>query len=362
MTGPRSPREARILELDGLRGIAILMVLVCHYIFPDPGATSGSAARLFGFNIFGSGVDLFFVLSGFLIGGILLDHRSSDRYFKAFYARRTCRILPVYYGFLVVTAVAGVIEHIHGRLTPVFDAGTPFWMFPLFLQNFSLAWFGDWGWFTVTMAWSLALEEQAYLSLPAAVRIFGRRTLVRLAAAIMLGAAIARFLLPDQPHTYGALVLAAANADGIAAGFLCAVFVRSAFKLPARALAFAALASAGLVMATNLESSPVSFLRGSALAIFYSACLLLAERGSLSLLRSSLLRFFGTISYSLYLVHQSSLALFRTIARHIFHGHLLEEQVIVPVVAFLLSVVGCWLLWICLEKPLISWARTRFPY
>ena len=82
---------------DGLRGVAILMVLVCHYWFgPDISQASPSSLHVFGFRIFASGVDLFFVLSGFLIGGMLLDRRDSPAYFRVFYARRIVRIFPVY--------------------------------------------------------------------------------------------------------------------------------------------------------------------------------------------------------------------------------------------------------------------------
>jgi peptidoglycan/LPS O-acetylase OafA/YrhL len=91
--------SGRIPELDGLRGFAILLVIICHYV------ANADHARL-GFwphhilNILAigwSGVDLFFVLSGFLIGGILLEARTAPNYFRAFYMRRVHRILPIYY-------------------------------------------------------------------------------------------------------------------------------------------------------------------------------------------------------------------------------------------------------------------------
>jgi peptidoglycan/LPS O-acetylase OafA/YrhL len=91
-------KAGRIPELDGLRGIAIGLVLICHYFsdafayrFPNPLALLQLPTRLSW-----SGVDLFFVLSGFLIGGILLDAKESPSYFKVFYVRRAFRILPIY--------------------------------------------------------------------------------------------------------------------------------------------------------------------------------------------------------------------------------------------------------------------------
>src|ERR1700692_4845763 len=91
----------RVPELDGLRGFAILIVIVGHYI-------SVSAPRHIGqvlsttAALSWTGVDLFFVLSGFLIGGILLDVRDSSNYFRVFYARRFFRIFPVYYAWLIL--------------------------------------------------------------------------------------------------------------------------------------------------------------------------------------------------------------------------------------------------------------------
>jgi peptidoglycan/LPS O-acetylase OafA/YrhL len=360
---PSLRSEVRLLELDGLRGIAILMVLVCHYGFaPFVGRADTSSFEVFGFQLSASGVDLFFVLSGFLIGGILLDHRTSPRYFSAFYGRRICRIVPVYYAFILATALAGVIQHAYGKLTPVFDAGTPYWIFPLFLQNFSLGWFGDWSWITVTMAWSLALEEQCYLTLPVAVKTLSVRTLAGISAFLILGAPVLRYFLSDAPHSVGVLVLAAVRADGLASGFLCAALVRSRFKISNRWLGSAALCLAPLVVFAHLGSSPLGFLRGTALAAFYCCILLLATRDSFAILRSPFLRFFGTVAYALYLVHQSALVLLRTVVLHAVQLRSEERAIFAPVAALLLSIVGCWLSWLYLERPLISWARSRFRY
>ena len=132
----------RVLDLDGLRGLAIVMVVICHYIFlPSLGQSSPGSIVGVGFSFFASGVDLFFVLSGFLIGGILLDNRRKPRYFSAFYGRRIFRIFPVYYGFLLAILAEGLILHAHHKATPVFDAGTPFFSFGFICKI--LAWLGS---------------------------------------------------------------------------------------------------------------------------------------------------------------------------------------------------------------------------
>ena len=99
--------QGRIPELDGLRGMAILLVLVGHY-FAVPGTGAASLLNGYWFRLGWTGVDLFFVLSGFLIGGILLDVRDSPNYFKTFYARRFFRIIPLYYAWILLYIVLSV--------------------------------------------------------------------------------------------------------------------------------------------------------------------------------------------------------------------------------------------------------------
>src|SRR6267143_4059987 len=123
--------SARILELDGIRGIAIGMVLVAHFleIVSRPG--SPLAYALVPLRLTWSGVDLFFVLSGFLIGGILLDARESSNYFRVFYTRRFFRIVPIYavlllfVGFVRYLSDAGIIR----GFSEIFVWRLPWWYF-----------------------------------------------------------------------------------------------------------------------------------------------------------------------------------------------------------------------------------------
>jgi peptidoglycan/LPS O-acetylase OafA/YrhL len=101
----------RIPELDGLRGLAILLVILCHHVGnPDHSPLGFLPHRfLLPFTAGWSGVDLFFVLSGFLIGGILLDARDSPNYFRMFYVRRVFRILPIYYLWTLLFEIIVVV-------------------------------------------------------------------------------------------------------------------------------------------------------------------------------------------------------------------------------------------------------------
>src|SRR5260370_30559316 len=118
-----TPLNRRIPELDGLRGLAILLVLVFHYISQEGVLPSGSFGdRLQRLVIMGwTGVDLFFVLSGFLIGGILMDVRGSPSYFKTFYIRRFFRIVPIYYLWIIL--YAALIGIASGAITRLSNSG-----------------------------------------------------------------------------------------------------------------------------------------------------------------------------------------------------------------------------------------------
>src|SRR4051794_27800973 len=100
--------SGRIAELDGLRGVAILLVVLFHYFVQhlqtQPGSLPAYAMKYL--SISWIGVDIFFVLSGYLLGGILMDRRASENYFRVFYLRRALRIFPLYMLFLLLFASA----------------------------------------------------------------------------------------------------------------------------------------------------------------------------------------------------------------------------------------------------------------
>ena len=157
----------RCAQLDGVRGVALAMVLVWHCFCCQVDAESpvivGSVSRAF--SLGWSGVDLFFVLSGFLIAGILLDHQKTSNYFRVFYLRRTCRIFPLY--FLLLGAFVCLYR------TPLAASDSFRWLFenphPIrsyatFTQNIFMATRGSFGPHWLGITWSLAVEEQ--LTLP----------------------------------------------------------------------------------------------------------------------------------------------------------------------------------------------------
>ena len=157
------PRADRIPELDGLRGVAILLVIAYHYLEPLHTTARGwRFVALAPARMGWMGVDLFFVLSGYLIGSILLANREAPSFFSTFYIRRFCRILPLY---LPVVVVLFLVHHrASARPQP------PLLEFLTFTHNFWVASAGTFGNTLLGFTWSLAVEEQFYLLLPALVR------------------------------------------------------------------------------------------------------------------------------------------------------------------------------------------------
>jgi len=317
--------KRRVPELDGLRGIAILLVLVFHYISQGGTNTPGSvAAFLQRFVIMGwTGVDLFFVLSGFLIGGILIDARESPNYFKAFYIRRFFRIIPIYY--LWILLYLGVIGAAGGQVARFSNSGNRppinFGVFGhfLFLQNIigydlagiAGAWFGH--------LWSLAVEEQFYLVAPLLVRFISSPVLKRILVTVIVAAPAFRLFLLWGMHVPAprVTVLMPCRADALAVGMLAATLtgsrdllrmIREHSVLMHFALALLTLGVVALWMfAPQSSTLGMQSLGYTWLAFFYATLLLLAvgqpESWAGRITRIAWLRELGTVSYCVYIIH-----------------------------------------------------------
>ena len=161
--------------LDGLRGVAILLVIPHNTSLIDGVALHGAGYLFKELVLFGwAGVQLFFVLSGFLISGALLDSQDAPNYYSSFYARRALRILPLYYGALIVTFL--ILAPL--RMLPTETLATlhgEVWLWT-FLSNWTDGMYGDVKGFS--HFWSLAVEEQFYLLWPLVLhRMPARRVL-----------------------------------------------------------------------------------------------------------------------------------------------------------------------------------------
>lgn len=374
MNANSAPASPRIAELDGLRGFAIVSV-VCLHCFYTPGTAASPAYRHFQslFRLGWTGVDLFFVLSGFLIGGILLNRRSASNYFLVFYARRFFRIIPVYYvwiaAYILLVAIFGSTLRAHTNSGVSSPLGWGIYRYFLFLQNI---WFGNhaglstW-WFGP--AWSLAVEEQFYLVTPLLIRFLPERRLVVTLALICLCAPLLRttIYLVEQPVAWHAVTLTLCRADSLALGMLCALFWRREhFRIWLAAhlrglyvLFFVLLAGIGALWYWGhnpLTLLPVT-IGFTWIALFFSVVLLLAlvhPSGPLAACaRWRWLRELGRVSYCVYLIHFAVLYVgFGLVFRAIPHINDLKSialAILCALIAYAIGVVS----WHYFESPML---------
>ena len=313
-------RGARITVLDGIRGVAIALVIIHHsFQWFEPNDTlldrlSFSLARS-GW----CGVDLFFVLSGFLITGILYDTKARRHYLRNFYARRMMRIFPLYYGMLLVFFYfLPTVPHPLARDYVADSAPDRLW-FVTYLTNFRIAGRGEWYHHLVpNVFWSLAIEEQFYLVWPLIVLLFRRETLMAFCVALcVLGLVIGLMLALFGVDPIVGFVSTPTRGVGLAAGSLVALMARgtgglaSAIPWARRSAGVATLILAWLSLrggGLEWNDSITNALAPLVLAILFGALIILcvnAKSGSVwqAVLDTAPLRILGKYSFAMYLFH-----------------------------------------------------------
>lgn len=398
----------RIPELDGLRGLAILLVLFYHYVESSPLLPRflSVAGRLSW-----SGVDLFFVLSGFLIGGILLKARESPNYFKAFYIRRACRILPIYAATLAAFWLIRAFSHVESSDNVswqwLFSRPFPWYFYATLTQNISMTYGGNLGPAWLGATWSLAVEEQFYLTLPFIIRYVKPRRLPFILGTVILLAPVFRTLLRlfITHGEVGTFVLMPSRADALMLGVLAVFFLRSgnaSHALRARKkLLYLALAilSCGMIW-MSLKSgaltdaqvgeaarpgslivnaaeishwqtlwlyarTAVSSLNYTWIALFYLCILLIAitQRQSLlaRALRNRALMWMGAIAYGVYLFHEPVLGMCYAVTRGTLPVITDFNALLVTFCSLLLTLALARFSWLYFEKPLVGVGH-RYTY
>jgi peptidoglycan/LPS O-acetylase OafA/YrhL len=336
----------RIRQLDAVRGLAVLMVFL-HNTDIYPSLHLGLIAS----NGW-MGVDLFFVLSGFLITEILVDTKKTEGYFKNFYARRCLRIWPLYYSALLFMFV--IVPFLRpSEVNTVFGArSSPWWSYPLFLQNFLVPIpIGATGLLAVT--WSLAVEEQFYLVWPLVVRFRSEAQLRKIALGVICISPLLRYYL--SLHGINIYSNTFCRLDGLMAGALLALIVRSSNFVPSRFVTKAWITlfvSASLALAIDTLHARwivFSFVALASVSFVYLA-LFSKQRWLQALLANRFLVYTGTISYGIYLLEKIPLDFVRA-----FH---LEKY---PFLAFSITAAATYALaalsWNLLEKPFLRLKR-----
>lgn len=302
---PRKPRLTHIRELDGIRGIAALAVFFHHVCFTSiqPQHWGPSIRGLYHLSTYGyTGVDLFFVLSGFLITSLLIQDRSSTAYYRNFYWKRALRILPLY--ILCLIAVFLFVPNSHGYVL----------LAALFIVNFAQVLHVP----AIGPFWTLAIEEQFYLLWPTVVRRRSVAQLTRWSIGIGLSAVILRLIAASIGHfNYDITFL---HCDGLAVGaFVACRYSRRNDQNPSARMIptwwIASAFAAGIVLfairflpysnkrelafLAAATQTGISLLAGSIIAFV----IVHTGAGYLAIFRSRLFTFFGLISYAFYLIH-----------------------------------------------------------
>ncbi len=336
----------RIRQLDAVRGLAVILVFV-HNTDIYPSLHLGLIAR----NGW-MGVDLFFVLSGFLITGILVDTKKSEGYFKNFYTRRCLRIWPLYYSAILFMFVVVPLLRPSEVPTVFGPRSSPWWAYPLFLQNFLIPVpTNATGLLGVT--WSLAVEEQFYLVWPLVVRVCSEAQVRKIALGVIAISPALRFYL--SLHGVNIYSNTFCRLDGLTAGALLALIVRSSKFVPSRFVTGAwitLIASSTLALIIDtLQARWIvfSFVALASVSFVYLA-LFSKQRWLQTILTNRVLAFTGIISYGIYLLEKIPLDVLKA-----FH---LEEH---PVLGFTVTAAAAYamatLSWILLEKPILGLKR-----
>ncbi|HXP91601.1 MAG TPA: acyltransferase [Fibrobacteria bacterium] len=309
--------QGRIASVEGLRGLAFLVVHMFHTRYFGPATGTFHLGWVYAL-VTGQGwigVDLFFVLSGFLITGTIFRGMEDRNWVGRFYLRRALRIMPLY--FMVLLGTLFLVPLCFGWTEPLVAA-----------PRANIAWYltftHNWlnlkgnGWpggdALIGQLWSLAVEEQFYLVWPLAVAVLARRWLGTLALGILLAVPLIRFLMICDGWKYEAIYASTiCRADTLAAGAMVAILA-SKNRLPSPRTAWA-IALAGMVLFFASSQLIQHFGSGTrvlqlqnasftwSLAMWAGFLIVALKRGPLaSLLSFKPLRFVGFYSYTLYLV------------------------------------------------------------
>jgi peptidoglycan/LPS O-acetylase OafA/YrhL len=308
-----------VAALDGVRGLAILMVLLFHFVAQTTATNRFEAVTngLLGYGLLG--VDLFFVLSGFLITGILYDARSGPGYFRSFYARRVLRIFPLYYGVLaVVFLVLPLLPSLRGsELVSLRQHQAWAWLYGV---NVYLSLQGGWVLSYIEHFWSLAVEEHFYFVWPLVVWWLGRRPKILMGAALGIAGASLAGRAAASLFGVGSVattVLTPFQLDALCLGGFLAVWLRQPGGEAAvrrmvvplgLAVALALVGEFSLHRFTDLGLDLARAVRGGLFRLMFAVVLLVALFSPAAsvpgrFFRSRPMVWLGKYSYGLYVYH-----------------------------------------------------------
>lgn len=361
--------QKHIPALDALRGLAILAVTFYRFRYGPEDDSYAGQLLAHGLHWGSRGVDLFFVLSGFLITGILSDSKTRDpHFFRNFYARRTLRIFPLYFGSL---ALFLILMPLCFTMPTAFDASreNQFWLWA-YCSNVYMSFDGSWCFGALDHFWSLAVEEHFYLVWPFVIYFCSRRQALMAALSIAALAALGRVGL--------SVVSEPGVAVDVATWFRCdALLIGSAFALLLRSdlerstyrwIAWGAL-TIGLIGSMPWLFEPESRMKTiphTTFAIMFGGMVALAATSSPQswwqrIWNSRILGTFGRYSYAMYVFQAPLIPLlapvFSTAILLNYTDSLLAARLIyilsMTTLTFALAIVS----WHVLEKHCLKFKR-----
>jgi peptidoglycan/LPS O-acetylase OafA/YrhL len=292
-------------NLDGIRAFAAIIVMFFHF-FQSVQIDSNSLVNVLKkISLFGqTGVDLFFVLSGFLITRILINSKSNPHFFKNFIFRRIVRIFPLYYLFLFLYFFIAPIL-LNTQFIPLNEQ----WFYYVYLQNIGATF--NWNLNGPEHFWSLAIEEHFYLFWPFLIYFFNQKSIKYLIAIIVVGTIFLRYLMIRNNLSVFYFTFTRIDALAIGAGLslLELNFVFQKKNKNKFLILLLILVVPMVVFWIKLSGSgSLEVIKYSLLAFFYFALigyvLCLSPNNFVNtILESKLLNFSGKISYGLYVYH-----------------------------------------------------------
>jgi len=360
--------------LDGLRGLAFLSVFFHHYALTTHSTQHWILAVAWLAGGGWAGVDLFFVLSGFLITGILLDTREHQYYFRNFYARRALRIFPLFYGVMFLLLLLTPVLHLQWKLGHI--------AYFLYLGNIAGHVDGSLNFVqpfvNLTHTWSLAVEEQFYMLWPLVVLfVASRKRLLKVCAGLMGLGLLLRIALvlfkpgPGFEWAYGELPT---HADGLLCGAIAAILVRQVdlAVLIRKSRWIGVAAGLGLIVLLvknkdlNYHTAVMTIFVYPLLAVIFTVILLRTLKPDTWLFRICSmrgLRFFGRYSYGMYIYHRvfsPYLGTFLPDLQRISHS-ILIGGILYVLFVLLITVIVSVSSYELFEKRFLK-LKSRFPY
>jgi len=360
--------------------MAVLLVMLHHFIRSYDLQSSTHEFFLHASEFMWSGVDLFFVLSGFLITGILLDRLNGKHYFRNFYGRRILRIFPLYYGVLFLAFI--ILPLVHIQTSSATQQSAKYFL--TFTSNIQFALSG-WTYHAFDPYWSLAVEEQFYLLWPLLLFLIPRKYHLSVVMMCVIGGiALRAMCIHAGTSSVFLFTMLPCHADGLLIGGALAMLVRSQTKLPIpgswMSIALSAVVAMfflsgsfhwfGLKLYYDAWNTRGALFYYPTIALGYGIILYLCITRSnpvRSFFNNTQLRAVGKYSYCLYLIHMPITHLFHAGIQPILLERLsnslpaFAQELIQFMPLFLISFVCAAASWRFFERPLLRLKR-YLPY